>query len=211
MPTPILVNNFGDVRRRLQGQIASEESSAATAASTAAGARTDYTNRLTNFNPQDFLRTSIQGALDEEIEPYMQREDARRADVNARGFGLSNLGAATLRKDLNQRIANRVNASALEAANLENSRIQQFGSLYQSDANRADAAHERALDLSGADSELAIAEENRKREEKAKKKRGLLGLAGGVLGGAAGFFLGGPGGAIAGAKAGSAILGAAGG
>jgi hypothetical protein len=206
--TAIKTKAANSPQARLRGLITTEQAAAAAQGATADATRAQYVDRLNNFDPAKFLHEQTAAVLADEGEAFLGAEGDRMQSLNQRGIFGANLGGAQSKRDLNTRVARSIAQGAFQTAGLEQNRIQQFGSLYGSDAARAERSHERGIDLTIADTELGIAEENRRREEKRRKRAGRFGLAGAVLGGAGGFLIGGPTGAIAGAKAGASIGGA---
>lgn len=167
----------------------------AAASARAEDSRGAYLSRLEAFDPRAYLADTAKSLFGGIAEDYGRTEGMRRASLNRRGLLRSDIGGGAATRDLNERIARAVAGLGGQAAQLEQGRIEGFGSVYGQDLSNATSERE-----------LALAREQYNTDRGDERRRTLGSGIGALLGGVAGSIV--PGiGTAAGAGAGSAIGG----
>lgn len=164
-------------------------------------AEREYLNRATNFDASKALNTYATGAYSTVAEGLKRTlADVRGRAVGAGRFdtGFLDEDQGTVIKDTMADFNNRLSQQALAATGMQQENDRALGEFGQRQRGyQTDLLMSRREEL-----------ENNAREEaerKRKRRGGIGGAIGGLLGAAGGFVLGGPAGAAGGWKAGSAI------
>lgn len=149
-----------------------------------------YLDILGPSGGQDALNKSTQAAVASAMPDFRRgMQDVQETEV-ARGVGLGGLGTSyegDLESAFQKNIANATAGRALD--------------VYNTEASMEQNSRNRYLDLltGNRDYETAVA------NAKKKRKSGLFGALGSVVGGVGGFLVGGPAGAMAGSQIGGSL------
>lgn len=189
----------------LRGEYGTEQRRGRAADTRAAGTRTEYERMIAGG--QEELNTFTRSAVSAGMPAFNTALQGIRESAQSRGVGLGELGTSyegDLASAFERNIANAVGQQAM---NLYGTRLSAEGSLYGLDVDVAESSRNRGLALLSGQADREQAEANRRR----RRRAGLFGGIGSVLGGAAGFILGAPLGAgVQGAEVGASIGGSAG-
>jgi len=145
---------------------------------------------------QDALNKSTQAAVSSAMPEFRRgMQDVQETEI-ARGVGVGGLGTSyegDLESAFQRNISNATSSKALD--------------LYNTQTGLEERSRNRYLDILTGNRDYETAQANAKR----KRKSGLFGAIGSVLGGIGGFALGGPMGAYAGSQVGGTVGSVAGG
>ena len=156
-----------------------------------------YLQGMQNFDPSSYLADTARGQfniLRPDMENYMASLRGQQVGMGRLDTGFATEGEDRVTTEALRGLDDRLLANSMNSAGME---MQKYNSLGQ----YGNQNYDRAMEMNSSGWDRKVAADNAKK----KKKHGIFGTIGSVLGGAGGFLLGGPAGAAAGAKIGGSI------
>lgn len=150
---------------------------------------------------QGAFEESARAAVDAAMPSFRSELQGVRESANRRGVGVGDLGTSYEGDLASAFDRNMKNAISSQALGVYGTRLGASGDVYGMDVDLGESSRNRYLDLLTGTRDYEFAKANAKR----KRRGGILGAFGTLLGGAAGFALGGPAGAAAGANIGGSF------
>ena len=169
----------------LRREIDREQQAYRGCSSAADTSRANYMRRLGAFDPAAYARSTAEALGSSLMEDFVRAEAARNAALNARGIYGSPIGHAALTRDFNERLARALASLGMEAALMQQGVIDRYGDLYRGDIALAENSRNRYLDLLAGQRDYETALENERR----RRRSGLFGNLGSLLGAAVGTLI----------------------